>query len=52
MGSSNESDGGAVNPKVTLALCTKAKRAHTRRANKLSSLIEQAAPNEEVAVHH
>ncbi|EFX75620.1 hypothetical protein DAPPUDRAFT_250231 [Daphnia pulex] len=48
MGSSNESDGGAVDPKVTLALCTKSKRAHTPRANKLSSLIEQAAPNEEV----
>ncbi|KAK4006414.1 hypothetical protein OUZ56_011567 [Daphnia magna] len=50
MASSSESDGGAVDPKVTLALRTKAKRAHTRRANKLSSLIEQAAPNEEVAV--
>ncbi|XP_045028167.1 uncharacterized protein LOC116935589 [Daphnia magna] len=50
MASSSESDGGAVDPKVTLALRTKAKRAHTRRANKLSSLIEQSAPNEEVAV--
>jgi hypothetical protein len=52
MGSSSVSDGGAVDPKLTLALYTKTKRAHTRRANKLISLIEQAAPNEEVAVYH
>jgi hypothetical protein len=50
MVSSSESDEGAVDPKVTLALRTKAKRAHTRKANKLSSLVENAAPNEEVAV--
>ena len=50
MVSSSESDEGAVDPKVTLALRTKAKRAHTRKANQLSSLVENAAPNEEVAV--
>lgn len=47
---SSKSYEDAVDPKVTFAIRTKAKRAHTRRANKLNHLIETVAPTTEVVV--